>query len=53
MALVDPVIVVPGITATFLRDEYPLPPDNIWKVIKKDFDRIVLHVKIRPQRGRL
>lgn len=43
MALADPVIVVPGITATFLRDEYPLPPDNIWKVIKKDFDRIVLH----------
>lgn len=43
MALCDPVIVVPGITATYLRDEYPLPPDNVWKVVSKDFDRITLH----------
>jgi len=43
MALPNPVIVVPGITATYLHDEYPLPPDDIWKVIKKNFDRITLH----------
>ena len=43
MALPHPVIVVPGITATYLHDEYPLPPEDIWKVIKQDYERIVLH----------
>ena len=43
MTLPHPVIVVPGITATDLHDEYPLPPDDIWKIIKKDYDRIALH----------
>ncbi len=43
MGIVEPVIVVPGITATYLRDEYPLPPDDIWKVIKKQYERIALH----------
>lgn len=43
MALPYPVIVVPGITATYLQDEYPLPPDDIWKVITKQYDRMVLH----------
>jgi len=43
MALPHPVIVVPGITATYLHDEYPLPPEDIWKVIKKDYERIALH----------
>lgn len=43
MALPYPVIVVPGITATYLHDEYPLPPEDIWKVIKQDYERIVLH----------
>ena len=43
MALPYPVIVVPGITATYLHDEYPLPPEDIWKVIKKDYERIALH----------
>lgn len=38
-----PVIVVPGITATYLRDEYPVDHDYVWKVIKKDFQRIALH----------
>lgn len=42
-ALADPVIVVPGITATYLRDEYPVDHDYIWKVIKKDFLRSALH----------
>ena len=43
MALPNPVIVVPGITATYLHDEYPLPPEDIWKVLKKDYERIMLH----------
>jgi pimeloyl-ACP methyl ester carboxylesterase len=43
MALPYPVIVVPGITATYLQDEYPLPPQAIWEVIKKQYGRIALH----------
>ncbi len=43
MALPCPVIVVPGITATYLHDEYPLPPEDVWKVIKTQYERIALH----------
>lgn len=43
MALPYPVIVVPGITATYLRDDYLLPPDFPWTVMTKNFDRIALH----------
>ncbi|MBN1292990.1 MAG: alpha/beta hydrolase [Candidatus Latescibacteria bacterium] len=43
MELVYPVIVVPGITATYLRDEYPLPPDYVWQVLRKNYDRVALH----------
>ena len=43
MALVPPVIVVPGITASSLRDEYQLPPDLVWSVLTKDYARISLH----------
>lgn len=38
-----PVIVIPGITATYLRDEYTLPPEAVWTVMRKDFARITLH----------
>jgi hypothetical protein len=38
-----PVIVVPGVTATYLRDLYPLPPETIWAVIRKDFGRAQMH----------
>lgn len=38
-----PVIVVPGITATYLRDDYLLPPDFPWTVMTKKFDRVALH----------
>jgi pimeloyl-ACP methyl ester carboxylesterase len=38
-----PVIVVPGITATYLRDEYQLPPDFPWTVLTKKYERIILH----------
>ncbi|MBF0566438.1 MAG: hypothetical protein HQK89_14505 [Nitrospirae bacterium] len=39
-----PVIIVPGITATELRDEYILPPDTVWSAaLHKDYTRIALH----------
>lgn len=38
-----PVVVVPGITATVLRDEYPVQPDPVWKVIGKKWERVFLH----------
>ena len=38
-----PIIVVPGVTATYLRDLYPLPPETIWAVIRKKYDRVKLH----------
>ena len=41
--LPNPVIVIPGVTATYLRDQYPLPPETLWSVITKDFTRIQLH----------
>lgn len=44
MAFQNPVIVIPGITATNLRDEYPIIPDTVWSaVLNKAFDRIALH----------
>jgi len=41
--LPDPVIVIPGITATYLEDRYPVAPELIWTVLTKDFERAVLH----------
>lgn len=41
--LPNPVIVVPGITATYLRDEYTLPPQTVWSVITKQYERATLH----------
>jgi len=38
-----PVIVVPGVTATYLRDLYPLPPQTIWAAIRKDHARAQPH----------
>jgi pimeloyl-ACP methyl ester carboxylesterase len=43
MPLPDPVIVVPGITANYLQDEYPLPPELIWTVLNLDYERAALH----------
>jgi pimeloyl-ACP methyl ester carboxylesterase len=43
MPLPRPVIVVPGITATHLRDFYTLPPDTIWSVVDHDYERAALH----------
>ena len=41
----NPVIVLPGVIATYLRDEYPLPPNSIWEVLdsSKQFERASLH----------
>lgn len=40
----NPVIFVPGITASELRDEYPVKPDTVWSaVLNKAWDRVCLH----------
>lgn len=39
----NPVIVVPGITASYLDDRYPLPPQTIWSVLTKEYERAALH----------
>ncbi|MXX86184.1 MAG: alpha/beta hydrolase [Acidobacteria bacterium] len=39
-----PVIVLPGITASDLYDQYELPPEALWTtVLKRGYDRITLH----------
>jgi len=40
-----PVIVIPGVTATYLRDLYPLPPESIWQVLEmtKSYERAQMH----------
>src|SRR6478736_3424871 len=41
-----PVIFVPGIMGSALRDEYPTSPENVWSVLKaatKNYERITLH----------
>ena len=40
---VYPVIIVPGITASYLRDHYSLPPDIVWSVLTKKYENIALH----------
>jgi pimeloyl-ACP methyl ester carboxylesterase len=41
--LVDPVIIVPGITATYLRDEYPVDHEDVWNIVRKKFENVALH----------
>ena len=44
MALPAPTIVIPGITASVLRDEYDLPPTEVWTTVKyRRHQRIALH----------
>ncbi|MCH5376861.1 MAG: alpha/beta fold hydrolase, partial [Planctomycetes bacterium] len=44
MAIQNPVIVVPGITASELRDEYPLTPNIVWSaVLNRQYEQIMLH----------
>jgi pimeloyl-ACP methyl ester carboxylesterase len=43
MDYIPPVIMVPGITGTYLRDEYQMPPDRVWGVLEHDYLRVALH----------
>lgn len=44
MAIPNPVVVVPGITASRLRDEYPVSPETVWSaLLNKDYERLMLH----------
>lgn len=44
MYLPAPVVVIPGITATTLRDEYELPPEEVWTTFRtRRYQRIALH----------
>ena len=48
MAYQAPVIVIPGITASYLRDEYPLDPETVWAILRKGYDRTALHPDDTP-----
>ncbi len=40
----SPVVVVPGITGSELRDEYELPPEAVWTAMRrKRHERVTLH----------
>ena len=39
----SPVIIVPGITGSALHDEYELPPEAVWTVLKRQHKRITPH----------
>lgn len=41
--IVHPVIVIPGITAAYLHDEYSFQPETVWGFLKKDYERIAPH----------
>ena len=42
--LPSPVVVIPGITASDLHDEYELPPEAVWTTVRtKRHERIALH----------
>ncbi|MBN2035094.1 MAG: alpha/beta hydrolase [Deltaproteobacteria bacterium] len=43
MAVVYPVIIIPGITATTLNDEYSLPAEIVWTALERKHERIALH----------
>lgn len=38
-----PVVVLPGITASTLRDEYPPEAEVVWGLLRKDYLRVALH----------
>jgi hypothetical protein len=43
MTLIYPIAVVPGIIANYLCDECQLPPELVWGMLEKDYDRVALH----------
>jgi len=45
-SLPAPVIFVPGIMGSVLRDQYPVDPETVWSPLKlliKSYERITLH----------
>ncbi len=44
MPIQNPVIVIPGITASDLMDDYPLKTETLWSMVfNKDYQRLALH----------
>jgi pimeloyl-ACP methyl ester carboxylesterase len=43
MAIQNPVIFLPGIQGSTLRDSYPVDPDTVWSVLRRDEGRAALH----------
>jgi len=43
MDVQNPVIVIPGITASSLQDYYEVSPETVWGILKKDELRAALH----------
>ncbi len=44
----SPVVVVPGITTSDLHDEYQLPPEAVWTMVRKrHYERVILHPEDR------
>jgi pimeloyl-ACP methyl ester carboxylesterase len=43
MPLPNPVIFVPGVTATDLRDLYSIPPDKVWSLLTHEYECVGLH----------
>ena len=41
--IVYPVIFVPGITASELRDEYPVETERVWSLLLRNYERTRLH----------
>jgi len=41
--LQNPVIVIPGITASTLRDEYEVEAERVWAMLRRSYDRVALH----------
>jgi len=45
-AVTPPTIVVPGITASVLHDQYELPPEAVWTTVRqRRYERVTLHPK--------
>lgn len=53
MPLPNPVIFVPGVTATDLRDLYTFPPDMVWSLLKHEYERVGLHPEDSRYEGQL
>jgi pimeloyl-ACP methyl ester carboxylesterase len=53
MPLPNPVILVPGITATDLRDLYDFPPQLIWSLTRNEYNRAGLHPQDTRYEGEL